>query len=140
MLHAPTNEQGVLILFGMVCRELGFLVESARAEYPDCEAKRYYPKRRNPWRRVRIEFEYLSSGFRAGGHDPDGCDLVVCWIHDWPACPVEVLELRPEVARLKERDERAGWASARRRAAPPDAPTAAGLHPVGLREAEPAAR
>jgi len=22
-----------------------------------------------------------------------GCDLIVCWVHNWPECPVEVIEL-----------------------------------------------
>ena len=38
--HAPINEQGVVFLFGMVCHELGFVVESVRTGSPDCEAKR----------------------------------------------------------------------------------------------------
>jgi hypothetical protein len=38
--HAPINEQGVVFLFGMVAYELGFIVESVQAGYPDCEAKR----------------------------------------------------------------------------------------------------
>ncbi len=109
--HAPTNEQGVVLLFGMVCQDLGFVVETVRTRYPDCEAKRCFPRRRNPWHRVRIEFEFLSSGFRDGCHDPTGCDLVVCWIHDWVDCPVEVLELRSAVERLQAlelRDRRGG--------------------------------
>jgi hypothetical protein len=47
---------------------------------------------------VRIEFEFRSSGVpsgpRDGGHDPEECELVVCWIHEWTECPVDVLELR----------------------------------------------
>jgi hypothetical protein len=39
--YAPINEQGVVYLFGMVSRELGFLIESIRTDYPDCEGKRY---------------------------------------------------------------------------------------------------
>jgi hypothetical protein len=36
-------------------------------------------------------------------HDPSKCDLIVCWRHNWPECPLEVLELRkllPEVPGL----------------------------------------
>jgi hypothetical protein len=33
--YAPINEQGVVYLFGMVSRELGFLIESVRTDYPD---------------------------------------------------------------------------------------------------------
>jgi hypothetical protein len=29
-------------------------------------------------------------------------DLIVCWRHDWPECPVEVIELRALIEQLKE--------------------------------------
>jgi len=91
---APVNEQGVVYLFGMISRELGFLIESIRTQYPDCEGKRCVNERESRWERVLIEFEYKSSGFREHGHSPSGCDLIVCWIHDWEDCPLEVLELK----------------------------------------------
>jgi hypothetical protein len=47
---------------------------------------------------VRIEFEYRSRNFAAHRHDPGGCDPIVCWVHDWPDCPIEVLELRQAMA------------------------------------------
>ena len=34
-------------------------------------------------------------------HDPAACDLIVCWEHNWPECPLEVIELRSVVDRLK---------------------------------------
>jgi hypothetical protein len=52
------------------------------------------------WRRIAIEFELRSSNFRVHGHNPRLCDLVVCWEHDWPACPVEVLELKSVMKRV----------------------------------------
>ncbi len=91
--HAPVNEQGVVFLFGVVSYELGFIVEAVQASYPDCEAKRCVDQRRQRWQRVRIEFEFRSSNFRDHAHDPIGCDLIVCWEHDWPECPLEVVEL-----------------------------------------------
>lgn len=103
LLHAPTNEMGVIHLFGMVCWQLGFVVESMRAAYPDCEAKRCVDRKRGLWQRVRIEFEFVSSNFRYHRHDPAGCNLIVCWIHDWPACPLEVLELRSVVTCFPEK-------------------------------------
>jgi hypothetical protein len=27
------------------------------------------------------------------GHRVEGCDMIVCWKHNWPECPLEVLEL-----------------------------------------------
>ena len=94
LTHAPINEQGVVYLFGMVSYELGFIVEAVHQSFPDCEAKRCVDLKKNRWQRVRIEFEYLSSNFRQHGHDPNQCDLIVCWEHDWVDCPLEILELR----------------------------------------------
>ena len=98
--HAPTNEQGVVFLFGMVCLELGFMIESVRTGYPDCEGKRCVDQKKMIWEPILIEFEFKSSNFN---HDPAGCDLVVCWIHDWPECPIEVLELKSFLQRLPAR-------------------------------------
>src|SRR4051812_34413113 len=89
--HAPANEQGVVFLFGMVCHELGFVVELVRTGFPDCEAKRCIDTRRDTWARVRIEFEFKAANAKV--HPMNGCDLIVCWENDWPDCPVEVIEL-----------------------------------------------
>jgi len=98
--HAPVNEQGVVLLFGMMAAELGFIVEGVTTGYPDCEAKRRIATNPERWQRARIEFEWQSRNFLSHGHDPAGCDVVVCWEHNWPACPVEVVELKREVRRL----------------------------------------
>ena len=100
LTHAPINEHGVVYLFGMVSYELGFIVEAIQSTFPDCEAKRCVDAKRNRWQRVKIEFEYQSSNFRQHGHDPGQCDLIVCWEHDWPECPLEVLELRSVINEL----------------------------------------
>jgi hypothetical protein len=92
--HAPVNEQGVVFLFGMICRELGYVVEIVKPGFPDCEAKRQVRGKSGMWQRVRIEFEYESRNFRQHGHDPDQCDVIVCWEDNWHDCPIEVLELR----------------------------------------------
>ncbi|MBN1928827.1 MAG: hypothetical protein JW764_04745 [Chlorobiaceae bacterium] len=92
--HAPVNEQGVVFLFGMVCRELGYIVEIVKPGFPDCEAKRKIRSKPGMWQRVRIEFEYQSRNFRSHGHDPDQCDVIICWEHNWPECPIEVIELK----------------------------------------------
>jgi len=89
LLHAPTNEQGVVMLFGMMAKKLGFLIEVVRTGYPDCEAKRKCDD--GLWRRTRVEFEYATSRF---DHDPAGCDLIVCWDDDAKNLGVEVLELK----------------------------------------------
>lgn len=94
MAHAPVNEQGVVLLFGMLAGKLGFEIEMVRTGYPDCEAKRR--GKDGKWRKVLIEFEFLSSRF---DHPPRGCDLVVCWEDDNNVSGLEVLELKRFVER-----------------------------------------
>jgi hypothetical protein len=96
--HAPINEQGVIFLFAMICRELGYVVEILKTGFPDCEAKRQV--RPGVWQRVRIEFEFRSRAFCTHGHDPQQCDLIVCWENNWPDCPIEALELKSLLPRL----------------------------------------
>jgi hypothetical protein len=95
MAHAPTNETGVVFAFGMLARELGFVILSMQAAYPDCIALRWMGE--NSWRRLRIEIEFQSMNFVKHRHDLAGCDLIVCWEDNWPECPVEVVELRKVV-------------------------------------------
>jgi hypothetical protein len=97
--HAPINEQGVVFLFGMISRELGFVVESVHNPFPDCIAKRLTDTRKRLWREVKIEFEFRSRNFLAHKHDYQ-CDLIVCWEHNWPDCPLEVIALSEEIGKL----------------------------------------
>lgn len=103
--HEPVNEQGVVFLFGMVARELGYHVEAVQTGYPDCEAKRQVDA--GKWQRVRIEFEFESRNFRDHGHLPDGCDVIVCWRHNWAECPpsLEVVELSSIIRTLSASEE-----------------------------------
>ena len=98
--HEPVNEQGVVLLFGMLAKQLGFLVEAVQKGFPDCEAKRQIAPER--WQRVNIEFEFESKNFRDHRHPLNGCDLIVCWRHNWHDCPkhIEVLELSSVVKSL----------------------------------------
>lgn len=103
--HEPVNENGVIFLFGIVARELGYSVEAVQAGFPDCEAKRQIDP--GKWQRVRIEFEYESRSFRDHGHPADRCDIIVCWRHNWPECPnhIEVVELSKVIKKLAKSDE-----------------------------------
>lgn len=98
--HAPLNELGVVFLFGMVCDKLGYVVESIRSSYPDCEAKRRIDNKRDNWEKVKVEFEFRSSSFKEHGHNSDLCNVIVCWEDDWLECPLEVLELRSVIKSL----------------------------------------
>jgi HNH endonuclease len=91
MVCAPVNESGVLVLFGAMAERLGFLILRVQSGFPDIEAWRIVGPDR--LQRVRIEAEFQSRNFIGHGHDPKGCDLIVCWEHNWPDCPVEVIEL-----------------------------------------------
>jgi hypothetical protein len=99
--HAPINEQGVVFLFGMVAKELGYIVESIAVGFPDCEAKRCVNRKKSLWERVLIEFEFQSRNFTEHGHDQNQCDVIVCWENNWKNCPLEVLELKSEIKKLK---------------------------------------
>ena len=103
--HEPVNESGVVFLFGIVARELGYYVEAVQAGYPDCEAKRQISP--GKWQRVKIEFEFESRNFRDHGHPPEGCDIIVCWRHNWAECPehLEVLELSQVIQELATSDD-----------------------------------
>ena len=54
------------------------------------------------YEKVIIEFEYESSTFIRYGHDPEKCDLIVCWVDDWKDCPIPVFELSSEVKKLPD--------------------------------------
>ncbi len=98
--HEPTNEQGVVLLFGMLARDLGYLVENVQKGFPDCEAKRQVGAEK--WQNVRIEFEFESKNFRDHGHPIKGCDVIVCWRHNWSNRPahIEILELSKVIKSL----------------------------------------
>ena len=92
LAYAPVTEMGVVFLFGWMAPQLGYVVHRLQPEFPDCEAMRHVGEDR--WQLVRIEFEHESRNFLKHMHDVKGCDLIICWRHNWPECPLEVLELR----------------------------------------------
>lgn len=91
--NEPTCEGGVMFVFGRVAESLGFEVERIQPAFPDCEALREVAP--GKWQRVWIEFEMYSRNFLEHQHDAKGCDIIVCWVHNWPECPeeIEVIEL-----------------------------------------------
>ncbi len=100
--YAPINEQGVVFLFGKISEELGFSIEAIRTDYPDCDGKRLVDRNKKHWAPVSIEFEYCSSNFYQHAHDASKCDVIICWIHNWSDCPLEVIELREVIKQLKK--------------------------------------
>ena len=100
LVYSPVSEQGVVFLFGKVNEDLNMYIEEIRTAYPDCVARRFIGR---GWERVYIEFEYKSSDFQTHKHDPQNCDIIVCWEHDWKDCPLEVIELRERIKEFPNR-------------------------------------
>lgn len=96
-VYAPLNEAGVVLLFSKVMDDLGIIYESSPSRFPDLVARVHTVK---GFEKRYIEFEYKSSNFKLHGHDPEKCDMIVCWQHDWKDCPVEVIELRELIKSL----------------------------------------
>ena len=97
------NEAGVLAAFACHARELGFTILRLQAAFPDCEALREVGP--NKGQRVLIELEYESRNFLEHQHPVNGCDLIVCWINNWPECPLEVIELSSVLRDLQNRQK-----------------------------------
>lgn len=103
--HAPHYEVEVAILFGSLLPHLGRFLDKAGfggdeivlAEYsdafPDCTLE-------VDGEEVEAEFEVFSSKFRTHKHDPDECDLIICWMDDYPNRDLPVIELAEVVSRL----------------------------------------
>ncbi|MEM2906127.1 MAG: hypothetical protein QW587_10425 [Candidatus Bathyarchaeia archaeon] len=79
-----------------------YYVEGFSGGFPDCTLVLDRQK-------VRVEFELYSGNFKDHGHDPEKCDIIICWKHDWYGCPenVKVLTLHTLVSKLaSEGDQR----------------------------------
>lgn len=98
LVYAPMNEDGVVFLFGRVAEDLHMYIEEIKPGFPDCIARRFTGR---GWERVTLEFEFASSNFKTHGHDPKECEIIVCWEHDWKDCPIEVIELKSEIASME---------------------------------------
>ncbi len=99
MAHTPVNEAGVVALFSMVARDLGYYIQEIGTDYPDCIVRR---ENGRGWEELAVEFEWDSRSFKDHGHDPAQCDAIVCWVHNWLDCPadIEVIRLSEEIKRL----------------------------------------
>ena len=92
MSHAPTNEDAVLVLLGAMAQQLGLVIMRIQKPFPDGEGMRLMDD--GSWEHVFFEVELLSRNFVTHMHDPRGCDFIICWEHNWPECPLPVIELR----------------------------------------------
>jgi hypothetical protein len=92
LLFEPENELGVVSIFSMYHRELGFpFVVRIQNSFPDATVIS------DEGETVLIEFEYKASSFIQHGHSADGCDLVVCWENDLSQA------IGPEILALKDK-------------------------------------
>lgn len=85
-MTVPRNELQVRELFASRLYEYGYRLVGSHNAFPDWllldEDNNF----------VYTEVEHRSSSFAIHGHDSRLCDLVACWEHDWPECPLPVLE------------------------------------------------
>lgn len=82
----PENEMGVVVRFAMDCQEHGWSIGSIGTRFPDAVVC-------HEGESFRAEFEYRASHFRDHRHDPRECDLIICWLNDWPDCLLPILSL-----------------------------------------------
>jgi len=101
LVYEPVNEQGVIFLFAKYHKELGIeYIEGIQQGFPDAFGRRRIGK--TEYGPVDIEFEFKSIDFKNHQHDPNQCDIIVCWEHNWKECPIEVIELKTTLAKLLE--------------------------------------
>jgi predicted RNA-binding protein with PUA-like domain len=92
---APVNEMGVMLLFAEWAQKNRVRIQSIESPHPDCVAL-VKAGGKNAARRIAMEFR--SSDFRKRRRNRNSFDWIVCWEHDWAACPerITVIELRKE--------------------------------------------
>ncbi len=101
IVYEPINEQGVILLFAALCYDLGFRIEGIRTKFPDAILKRKNSK--GNFSKCLAEFEFRSSHYQLHNHPTKGCNLIICWGHDWKDSPIEVLELKSIIKDLPEK-------------------------------------
>jgi hypothetical protein len=89
IVYAPINRAGVLVMFARLLDEFDMLLEETS---PDGDYVIVRRRVDTGWERVKVGLAYKSSEFN--DFDIDDGDLLICWNHDWPECPVTPFELR----------------------------------------------
>ena len=79
----------VIFLFGCVYRHLKLFGLNIKDEKKG-ELDAIAVMDPNATTEITIEFELRSSNFLKHNHDPEKCDLIVCWKHDWKNCPTNI--------------------------------------------------
>lgn len=87
------SENMVIFGFGMIYKQIklyGILIKDEHKR--DLDAVAYLDPKAE--KQITIEFELNSKSFI--DHDPQKCDLLICWKHNWKECPdnIDVIELK----------------------------------------------
>ena len=83
---AVRNPTNVRELFIRIYEKLGFEILKSQEVFPN-----YILSREE--RPVRAHAVLRSSDFKREDLDYTACDSIICWVHDWDAAPIPVLEL-----------------------------------------------
>jgi hypothetical protein len=99
----PANEVETIALYRAMEDRLEWRIVHLQSAFPDAIIED------REGRRLRAEFEFVASNFREHGHDPAGCDLIICWRNDWPDAPLPVFALAEVMFEKELRHERRRW-------------------------------
>ena len=87
-MNIPRNETETIELFEDLAKYHGWrIVWRTTTSTPDAMIAKGTGE-------LLAEFEHRSKNFKKHGHDPNCCDLVICWQHNWRDCPLPVWDLR----------------------------------------------
>jgi hypothetical protein len=84
------GENAVIFLFGRIYRYLNFyefVIGHEKALENDLDAWAYLEKENKG---ISVEFEAQSANFKKDKHDPEKCDLIVCWNDNWNGRPAKI--------------------------------------------------
>ena len=90
-----------MYMFGMIAMELGYAITSISDDIPSADGRRCVDITNDKWEEVELEFSFKSSDLKKTIKDEPEGDIIVCWQHDWPDCPLEILELKSIIKELE---------------------------------------
>jgi hypothetical protein len=103
LIQSPEYENEVIILFSHMLERFNMRIVSFGTRFPDAIVER---KHYGTWKRVNVEFELYSSGFKAHLSQcaKKHCKTIVCWEDDdWDGRvkrPFEIIELKRELEEM----------------------------------------
>ena len=103
LVQSPEYENEVIILFSQMLQHLNMRIVSFGTRFPDATVER---KRYGKWKRLNVEFELYSSGFKHHLHEyiNADCYTIICWEDDWDRPrnreTFEIIELKSELEKM----------------------------------------